>query len=224
MINILIIEDDRIIREGTAEFLKECGCSVLSAKNGREGLELFQKGLFDLILLDLMMPEPDGFGVLSAIRKESSTPVLVMTALSDEETQIKTFDNLADDYISKPFSLIVLKKRIDALLRRSLGLSDGRNWIYQDARVDFSAFSASFQGKDADLKPKEFLLLKLLLQHKGITLTREQILNRLWAEEEAPFDRVIDVYIKNLRKKLGLECIVTVKGVGYKIDLSSESK
>ena len=139
-----------------------------------------------------------------------------LTAITDEPTQLASFDNLADDYVSKPFSLKVLIKRIENLSRRLDTLED--IWKYGNAVVDFSSFQGSLDGKDAELKPMEIRILKLLIENKGIVLSRNTILERLWNDEDVPFDRVVDVYIKNLRKKLQLDCIKTVKGVGYRYD------
>ena len=215
--NILVVEDDATIREGLVEFLSDQGYQVLYAEDGEGGLSLFRENTVHLMILDIMLPKLDGIQVLREVRKTSNIPVLMLTAMSDEQTQVKSFDQLADDFISKPFSLIILKKRIEALLRRHYG--EKSIWQYGRAVVDFTGYSATYDGKDAQVKPKELKLLELLLAHNGQALTREQILNRIWGEEEAPFDRVIDVYVKNLRKKLNLTCIVTVKGVGYKIEV-----
>ena len=146
----------------------------------------------------------------------------MLTALSDEGIQIASFDDKADDFLSKPFSLLILLKRIEALLRRSLKNeastpeSEIREWRHEDVLVDFLEYKGYKNGVDVDLKPKEIELLKLLILNSRKVLRREQILDELW-EDELPYDRVIDVYIKNLRKKLKLTCIETVKGVGYRL-------
>ncbi|NMM94472.1 response regulator transcription factor [Bifidobacterium oedipodis] len=212
---ILVVEDEESIREGIGEFLRSQGYEVKEAADGLEGLDVFREFQPDLMILDIMMPKMNGLAMLKEIRKTSRLPVLMLTAMSDEKTQVASFDALADDYISKPFSLLILKKRVEALLRRS-GRSESV-WTCGEAKVDFDGFQAWYQEEEADLKPKEIRLLKYLVDHTGQVLTRQQMLDQLWDMEEAPFDRVIDVYIKNLRKKLHLECITTVKGVGYKI-------
>ena len=142
----------------------------------------------------------------------------MLTAMSDDYTQIMSFDEEADDYITKPFSIIVLHKRIEALLRRGVKVSENKKWCYGDIEIDFEGYSARKNGENIDLKPKEIKLIELLLKYEGKVLTRAQILDNLWRIEEAPNDRVIDVYIKNIRKKLLLDCIVTVKGIGYKFE------
>lgn len=217
---ILLVEDEEITREGIEEFLTVKGYEVVSASDGEEAMNMFQNQDFDLVILDIMLPKADGFQVLNKIREDSKTSVLMLTAMDDEYTQIMSFDEEADDYMSKPFSLAVLERRVEALLRRSRPNYNKEEWSYGDAKVDLSGFSATYKGLDVDIKPKEIKLLSLLIDHPGQVLSREQILDKLWDDEEAPLDRVIDVYIKNLRKKLHLDCIKTVKGVGYKYEVN----
>ena len=217
-INILIVEDEKEIREGVSEYLAEVGYSVISAEDGIQAIELFKNNKIDLVILDIMLPKANGFVVLNKIRQESNVPVIMLTAMSDDYTQIMSFDEKADDYITKPFSIIVLHKRIEALLRRGVKVSENKKWFYGDIEIDFEGYSARKNGENIDLKPKEIKLIELLLKYEGKVLTRAQILDNLWNIEESPNDRVIDVYIKNIRKKLLLDCIVTVKGIGYKFE------
>lgn len=217
-INILIVEDEKEIREGVSEYLSEVGYNVISAEDGIQAIELFKNSKIDLVILDIMLPKANGFVVLNKIRQESNVPVIMLTAMSDDYTQIMSFDEKADDYITKPFSIIVLHKRIEALLRRVVKVSENKKWFYGDIEIDFEGYSARKNGENIDLKPKEIKLIELLLKYEGKVLTRAQILDNLWRIEEAPNDRVIDVYIKNIRKKLLLDCIVTVKGIGYKFE------
>lgn len=217
-INILIVEDEKEIREGVSEYLAEVGYSVISAEDGMQAIELFKNNKIDLVILDIMLPKANGFVVLNKIRQESNVPIIMLTAMSDDYTQIMSFDEEADDYITKPFSIIVLHKRIEALLRRGVKVSENKKWCYGDIEIDFEGYSARKNGENIDLKPKEIKLIELLLKYEGKVLTRAQILDNLWRIEEAPNDRVIDVYIKNIRKKLLLDCIVTVKGIGYKFE------
>lgn len=216
--NILIIEDEDSIREGISEYLSEVGYDVMVAEDGQEGIDLFKGNKFDLVVLDIMLPKLNGFGVLNQIREISNVPVIMLTAMSDDYTQIMSFNEKADDYITKPFSVVILHKRIEALLRRSQDIENTNKWVYKDIEVDFLGFTAKKQGESVDLKPKEIRLLELLLKYKNQVLTRSQIIDNLWDIDEAPTDRVIDVYIKNIRKKLLLDCIVTVKGIGYKFE------
>ena len=217
-INILIVEDEKEIREGVSEYLSEVGYNVISAEDGIQAIELFKNNKIDLVILDIMLPKANGFVVLNKIRQESNVPVIMLTAMSDDYTQIMSFDEKADDYITKPFSIIVLHKRIEALLRRGVKVSENKKWFYGDIEIDFEGYSARKNGENIDLKPKEIKLIELLLKYEGKVLTRAQILDNLWNIEESPNDRVIDVYIKNIRKKLLLDCIVTVKGIGYKFE------
>ena len=217
-INILIVEDEKEIREGVSEYLSEVGYNVISAEDGMQAIELFKNSKIDLVILDIMLPKANGFVVLNKIRQESNVPVIMLTAMSDDYTQIMSFDEKADDYITKPFSIIVFHKRIEALLRRGVKVSENKKWFYGDIEIDFEGYSARKNGENIDLKPKEIKLIELLLKYEGKVLTRAQILDNLWNIEESPNDRVIDVYIKNIRKKLLLDCIVTVKGIGYKFE------
>ena len=215
---ILTVEDDNMIREGISEYLSEVGYDVMVAEDGQEGIDLFKSNEFDLVLLDIMLPKINGFGVLSQIREISDVPVMMLTAMTDDYSQIMSFNEKADDYITKPFSVVVLHKRIEALQRRIQGRQQNNKWIYKDVEVDFLGFCAKKDNNPVDLKPKEIKLLELLIKHKNQVLTRNQMLDSLWEIDEAPADRVIDVYIKNLRKKLDLDCITTVKGIGYKFE------
>jgi len=211
---ILLVEDEPIVRAGTEQFLCQRGFTVLTATSGEEALEKFAEA--DAIILDIMLPGMSGIEVLHQIRQTSDVPVLMLTALHDEPTQIASFDELADDYMSKPFSLVILEKRIRALLRRQQPTIT--LWRRGPVSVDFAAYQGFYDNTDAHLKPKEVQLLKLLVDNPNMVWSRQAIIDRLWRDDEVPFDRVIDVYIKNLRKKLHLDCIVTVKGVGYRYE------
>ena len=216
---ILLVEDEKLAREGVRDFLISRDYLVTEAVDGEEAVKKFcesEQSVFDLVILDVMLPKMNGILVLKEIRKRSKVPVLMLTALSDEGTQLASFDSLADDYLCKPFSLLILEKRIEALIRR---LNDTQKeevskWAREGVLVDFLEYKGYLNGVDVDLKPKEVELLKLLIENPKVTLRREQILEELW-KDELPYDRVIDVYIKNLRKKLQIDCIKTVKGVGY---------
>ena len=213
--NILLVEDEPTLRAGTKQFLVQRGFTVIAVASGEEALEQFAEA--DVIILDIMLPGMSGIEVLHRIRQASDVPVLMLTALHDEPTQIASFDELADDYMSKPFSLVILEKRIRALLRRQQSVKKTL-WHHGLASVDFAAYQGFYDGSDAHLKPKEVQLLKLLVDNPNIVWSRQAIINKLWHDDEVPFDRVIDVYIKNLRKKLHLDCIITVKGVGYRYE------
>ena len=214
---ILIVEDDRIIREGVVEFLREFKYEMVEAGDGVEALKKFNHEI-NLVILDIKLPSMSGLEVLKKIREKSRVPVLMMTAFSDEESQIMAFSNLADGFMEKPFSLPVLKARVEALLKKTLG-EDLREFSYQETKIDFVSFRAEIAGQAVEVKPKELEILKYLFLNEGRVLKREQIIENVWKEsEEIPFDRVIDVYVKELRKKLKLDCIYTVRGVGYKLE------
>lgn len=214
--NILVVEDDQSIREGIAAFLSEFGYTMVEAKDGREALLKFNKELH-LVILDIQIPFVNGLTVLKEIRKQSKLPVLILTAFSDEEYKIDAFTSLADGYMEKPFSLPLLKARIDSLIEKNYGQEE--KFSYKNVEVDFSGYTAKVDGKSVDMNAKEVEILKYLFENEGQALTREQILDHVWKEtEEIPFDRVIDVYIKELRKKLKLDCIFTIRNVGYKLE------
>ena len=206
-----------MIREGVVEFLREFKYEMVEAGDGIEALKKFNHEI-NLVILDIKLPSMSGLEVLRKIREKSRVPVLMMTAFSDEESQIMAFSNLADGFMEKPFSLPVLKARVEALLKKTLG-EDLREFSYQETKIDFVSFRAEVAGQLVEVKPKELEILKYLFLNEGRVLKREQIIENVWKEsEEIPFDRVIDVYIKELRKKLKLDCIYTVRGVGYKLE------
>ena len=198
--------------------MKSAGHTILSALDGEEGLLLAKEPSIDLVVLDIMLPKIDGMTVLRELRKCSTVPILMLTAIEDEHTQATSFDAEADDYITKPFSMVLLGKRITALLRRSGKNPEILRVQFGDIIVDFGGYAAWNQTGRIDLTPKEIELLKLLLEHKGLVLTRSQILDELWGYDAPIIDRTVDTYIKNLRKKLNLNRIITVKGVGYKYE------
>ena len=214
---ILITEDDTTIREGICAYLSEFNYEINEARDGREALSKFESNKIDLVILDIQIPFINGLDVLRKIRKKSNLPVLILTAFSDEEFKITAFSNLADGYIEKPFSLPVLKARIDALITKNYEKFEV--FRYKDLEINFSNFSAKINNAEAEISAKEIEVLKYLLLNEGRALTRKQILENVWKESEnIPFDRVIDVYIKDLRKKFGLDCIKTIRNVGYKLE------
>ena len=214
--NILVVEDDQSIREGIAAFLSEFGYTMLEAKDGREALSKFNKDIH-LVILDIQLPFINGLELLKEIRKQSMLPVLILTAFSDEEYKIEAFTGLADGYMEKPFSLPLLKARIDSLIQKNYGQAE--KFSYKNVEVDFSGYTAKLDGQPVDINAKEVEILKYLSENEGLALSRAQILDHVWKEtEEIPFDRVIDVYIKELRRKLKLDCIFTIRNVGYKLE------
>jgi len=224
-VKILVIEDDRDIEELLQFFLEDNGYQVAIARDGLEGITMFREGGFSLILLDIMLPKIDGYAVCELVRKESDIPIIMVTALSDEEDQMKGLDLLADDYITKPFSMPVLLRKIGAVLRRSQRNQKGeanRMLLYQQLRLDLDNYQVFVAGEETSLTKREFEILKMLLENQGKVMTREILLEQLWQYEFYGNDRVVDNHIKNLRRKLGGSYIETVKGVGYRIAKLSE--
>ncbi len=222
MQNILIVEDDMDIQELLREFLKEAGYDVMAASDGIEAMDLFAKNKFDLILLDIMLPKIDGFGVCELIRKQSQVPIIMLTALGGEEEQIRGLDLQVDDYITKPFSVPILIRKIAAVLRSSQTQEEGHKTIaYQNLLLDLDNYTAMVDGIAYELTQREFEVLRELLTHQGRIMTRQNLLDKLWRYDFYGDERVVDTHIKNLRKKLGIEFIQTVRGVGYKIDKES---
>lgn len=220
MANILVVEDDVTTNNLVSDYLADAGHRIFSAWDGLEALRCFRRESIELIILDIMLPNVDGIQVLKEIRKNSSVPVLMLTALSDERTQIASFDCLADDYITKPFSIVLLGKRVLALLRRA-GKMEGKDiWRWGTISVDFNGYLAEKDGEPVELAPKEIQLLKLLIENAGRVMTREKLIDGVWGMDAPLYDRTIDTYIRRIRQKLELDCITTVKGVGYRFEVS----
>ena len=214
---ILVVEDDKMIREGICEYMSEFGYEMVQAEDGKMALERFDTDDIGLVVLDIQIPFMNGLEVLREIRTRSKVPVLMLTAFGDEEYVIDAFSNLADGYMEKPCSLPVLKARLESMIKRYSSQSD--SFKYGHAEVDFIGYTAKLNGEPVDIKAKELEILKFLLNNEGQALTRMQIIDNVWKEsDEIPFDRVIDVYVKELRKKLELDCIVTIRNVGYKLE------
>lgn len=215
---ILVIEDDLDIQEILREFLCVNGYIVEVAEDGLRGIDKFNSGKFDLVLLDIMIPKIDGFVVCEIIRKTSKTPIIMLTALEEEQDQIKGFELEVDDYITKPFSVNLLIKRVEAVLRRTKTLDEEARLSFEDIVIDASCFKVWVGEKDIELTAKEFELLKIFIKNKGRILTREILLNQLWGYDFYGDVRVIDTHIKNLRCKLKVDYIKTIRGVGYKLE------
>ncbi|MCC0762070.1 response regulator transcription factor [Clostridioides sp. ES-S-0006-03] len=220
---ILVIEDDIDIQNIIKTFLENADYTIITANNGLDGIEKFKKQQFDLILLDILMPKIDGFVVCEIIRNESNIPIIILTALDEETDQVKGFELKVDDYITKPFSTIVLLKRVEAVLRRTGDKEENhedREFLsYRDINVDVEGYKVFVNGKQIELTAREFEVLKELIEHKGRVLTRENLINSLWKYDFLGDERVVDTHIKNLRKKLDVNYIETIRGVGYRIDV-----
>lgn len=220
MQKILVVEDDLDIQELLKNFLQEAGYSIVLANDGVEALSIFSDVQFDLILLDIMLPKIDGFAVCELIRKQSQVPIIMLTALNGEEEQIRGLDMQVDDYITKPFSMPVLIRKIAAVLRRSTisQNQEHQTVAYKNLILDLDSYSALVNGESYELTQREFEILRELLLNQGRVLTRKILLERLWKYDFYGDERVVDTHIKNLRKKLGIDFIQTIRGVGYKID------
>ncbi len=220
MSKILIVEDDLSIQALLHDFIREAGHSVVLASDGVDAIAKYSEQDFDLVLLDIMLPKIDGYGVCEVIRQKSDVPIIMLTALDNEENQIRGLDLQADDYITKPFSVSVLLRRIAAVLRRSSRGEDSPKTIkYKDLTLDLEGYKVYVGRENVDLTPREFEILRELLTHKGRILTRQNFLQTLWKYEFFGDERIIDTHIKNLRKKLGAaDYIETIRGVGYRID------
>ena len=224
MAHILIVEDDLDIQNLLKNFLQEVGYKTTIASDGIEAISFFSSAHFDLVLLDIMLPKIDGFTVCELIRKQSQVPIIMLTALNGEEEQIKGLDLQVDDYITKPFSMPILIRKIAAVLRRSMMFPDQEHQTisYKNLILDLDSYSASVNGEAHELTQREFEVLRELLLNQGRVLTRQNLLDRLWKYDFLGDERVVDTHIKNLRKKLGIDFIQTIRGVGYKIDKESK--
>lgn len=215
---ILVIEDDLDIQEIIREFLLANGYIVEVAEDGLKGIEKFNSDKFDLVLLDIMLPKIDGFVVCEIIRKTSKVPIIMLTALEEEQDQIKGFELEVDDYITKPFSVNLLVKRVEAVFRRTKAIDEEVRLSFEDILIDVNCFKVRVSEKDIELTAKEFELLKIFIKNNGRILTREMLLNQLWGYDFYGDARVIDTHIKNLRYKLKVDYIKTIRGVGYKLE------
>jgi len=214
---VLVVEDEQDIREIIKEFLEDSGYEVTIAVDGLDGVDKFKEKEYDLLILDIMMPKIDGFVLCEMIRKESEVPIIMLTALDGEEEQIKGFDLKIDDYVTKPFSIQLLLKRVENVLRRS-EKNTSKIRSYKNLIIDMDRFEVFVDDKLIELTVKEYELLQILIRNKGKVLTREELLNELWEYDYYGDSRVVDTHIKNLRKKLQVDYIETIRGVGYRID------
>ncbi|MEX2772723.1 response regulator transcription factor [Clostridioides difficile] len=216
--SILVIEDDSNIQELISEFLSAEGYQVDTANDGLEGIQKFKQGSYDLVILDIMMPNLDGYGVCKMIRKSSSVPIIFLTALNDEGDQLKGFDLECDDYITKPFSFNLLIKRVKAILRRSNKTINDKFIVFEKLKLDLNTYIAEIDGEPIELTLKEFNILKALIEKYPQVITREGLLDSIWGYDYYGDTRIVDAHIKNIRKKISLPYIKTVKGIGYTLE------
>ena len=219
---ILIADDEPYILEIIQFNLQAEGYEVLTAKNGDEAIEMAKKHQPDLIILDIMMPGKDGIDVCNILRMQPAfkdTLIVFLSALSDEGTEVRGLETGADDYLTKPISPKILVSKVNALFRRLNKEGNGNDVLnYGDLKIDREKYIINYKGNDIILARKEFELLALLASKPGKVFLRNEILNQVWGTEVIVGDRTIDVHIRKIRQKLDLDCITTVKGVGYKFE------
>ena len=217
MKKILIVEDEPDIQELLCTYLKDAGYGTTIAGDGVIAMSLFQLHTFDLVLLDIMLPKIDGFGVCELIRQQSQVPILMLTALDTEEQQLHGFRLDIDDYVTKPFSMPILLEKIRVILRRSNAPENENSLHYRDLVMNLNTREVILAGRNLELTTREFELLHTFLSAPGRVFTREMLLARLWGYDFYGDERVVDSHIKNLRHKLERDYIKTVRGVGYRV-------
>lgn len=219
MEKILIADDEQLMRQLVIDFLKPEGYEILEASDGKEALDIYDKEHPDLILLDVMMPGYDGWTVCREIRRESTVPIMMLTAKGEEIDLLFAYDLGADEYITKPFSPKILVAKIKALLRRSQNEQETHE-ADDGVAIDRDARQVVIDGKNVDLSPTEYKLLNYLMSNTGKALSRRQILNQVWNYDYYGDLRTVDTHINRLRIKLGDKgrYIRTVRGYGYRYD------
>lgn len=215
---ILIVEDERAIQKILVTCLENAHYSTIVASDGMEGYMTFQAEVPDMVILDVMMPRMNGYDLCQLIRKESDVPIIMLTALGSEEDQVKGFDMLIDDYVTKPFSMSLLIKRVEAVFRRKDPRPVNNKLTYKDLTLDLDGYEAYIDGQPVILTTKEFEILRLFLQNPGRVYTRDMIYELLWGDSLLGAEKLINTHIGNIRKKLNRDYILTVRGVGYKLE------
>lgn len=213
MQKILVVEDDTTINQVICEFLKESNYAVTPVFDGGEALLQFEAESFDLVILDMMLPTMSGLDVLKEIRKTSQIPVMILTALDDEYTQLVSFNHLISDYVTKPFSPLILVKRIENILRRNTVASE---IAVGDLTVSIDDCTVYWQEEKMPLTKKEYEILQALAKRKDHLVTRDQLMNTIWGYSELD-SRVLDNHIKNIRKKIPGIPLKTITGMGYQL-------
>lgn len=222
-IKILVVDDESRMRKLVRDFLERAGFQVLEAGDGMEALDVFYDNQdIGLIILDVMMPKMDGWEVCREIRKESTVPIIMLTARGEERDELNGFELGVDEYISKPFSPKILVARVNALLRRTSGATMDQIIVAGGIEIDKAAHIVRIDGETVELSFKEFELLTYFIENQGIALSREKILNNVWNYDYFGDARTIDTHVKKLRSKLGDkgEYIRTIWGMGYKFEVT----
>ena len=225
MKTILIADDEERIRKLVGDFLKRAGYSVMEAEDGDAAFRIFEnnKKILDLIIIDIMMPGLNGWELCRKIRETSNVPIIILSARSEEFDELTGYESGADDYVTKPFSPIILVKRVEALLRRASSSSQIAEREFNDLIFNDEAHEVRLEGKEVDLTLKEYNILKMLLQDSGRVFSREQLLDGIWGYDFTGDIRTVDSHVARLRTKLGdwgNKHLKTVYGVGYKIEES----
>ena len=221
-IKVLMVDDESRMRKLVSDFLTRKGYIVIEAGDGEEALDRFYADKdISLVILDVMMPKMNGWDVCREIRKNSKVPIIMLTAKSDESSELNGFECGADEYIAKPFSPKILTARVDALIRRSYSIDSSELTDVGGIIIDKAAHIVKIDGQEIDLSFKEFELLTYFVDNKGLALSREKILNNVWNYDYFGDARTIDTHVKKLRKKLGDkgDYIKTIWGMGYKFEI-----
>ena len=221
MSTILVVEDEDILREVIIDYLIEDGYQVLEAADGEKALELFQSNSVDLVILDIVLPKIDGWSVCRRIRKNSSIPIIILTARSDEDDSLLGYELGADDYLIKPYSPRVLMAKVKRFLEKYTGTAaDGMQISSGGIVIHMGSRLVTVDGSVINLTHTEFEILSYLMQNKGIVITREQLITKIWGYDFYGDEKTINSHIRNLRAKLGRKgsCIVTVIRTGYKFE------
>ena len=230
MVKLLIVDDEPGIRQLIDKYARFAGYDTAEAANGMEAVDYCREHKdIDLIIMDIMMPELDGFSACREIRKTSDVPVLMLSARGEEYDRINGFEAGSDDYVVKPFSARELMLRIDAILRRaalSRPAAEEQTFELAGLKIDFSARLVYVDGERRNISPKEYELLSYLVNNRGRALSRESIITAVWGYDYYGDDRTLDTHIKLLRKTLGrfAACIVTLRGLGYRFDVEQAEK
>lgn len=216
--HILIVDDESNIRSLIRKYAAFEGCTADEAESGVQAVEMCRAGRYDLVIMDVMMPEMDGFSAVREIRRFSQVPVLMLSARGEEYDRIHGFEVGVDDYVVKPFSPRELMMRVSAIVKRAGGGSEAVS--IGDLTVDFTARRVTIAGEELTLSPKEYELLFYMVRNRGIALTRERLISEVWGYDFYGDDRTLDTHIKLLRRSLGdyASRITTLRGVGYRFE------
>lgn len=219
MKKILIVEDEKEIRNILKVYLLTAGYEVTEAADGEEAMKIFYEKPFDLVVLDIMLPKKDGWSICREIKEYSSVPVIIITARDNENDEVFGFEIGADDYITKPFSNKVFLARVKTILKNKSNININNEIEIGNLKINDISHSVSKEGKNLNLAPKEYDILMYFIKNKNIALSREKMLTEIWGYDYTGNDRIVDVHIKNLRKKIGEEYIKTIRSIGYKFEI-----